>query len=167
MAQFKFQSQPAWAHEMARLILEDPQAVALFSGADGLIPIPLATRRLLERGYNQAAELAKCLGKAGNRPVFPDVLWRRETRREQHRLSKDERAEHARQAFGISPRWKARLARGHWILVDDVMTTGATLHAAARQLKEAGAASVCALVFARTPPPREHTVGETDVLDME
>lgn len=166
MAQFKFRSQPAWAREMARLMLDDPQATALLSAADGLIPIPLATSRLLDRGYNQAAELAKSLGRTAGRPAFPGALSRRETRREQHWLTQEERAAHAREAFEVSPRWGAHLRNRHWVLVDDVMTTGATLRAAALHLRAAGAASVSALVFARTPPPQA-TEDAAPGMDME
>lgn len=152
---------------MARLMLEDPQTIHLLAVADGLIPIPLATSRLLDRGYNQAAELAKSLGQAVGRPVFPEALWRRETQRQQHRLSKEERAAHAREAFRVAPQWKNRLAHRQWVLVDDVMTTGATLQAAALHLQAAGASSVSALVFARTPPPQSHAGAETHDTDME
>lgn len=161
VARFKFRAQPAWARELARLMLDDPQIVTALAAADGLIPIPLAPSRLRERGFNQAAELARQLGRRLHRPVRPHALLRRETQRTQHELDRAERQAHARLAFAVAAQERPHIAGRHWILVDDVMTTGATLQAAAQRLREAGAASVGAVVFARTPAPSaQHWLAE-------
>ncbi|MDO9611857.1 MAG: ComF family protein [Serpentinimonas sp.] len=153
VAQFKFRSQPAWAHALAQLMLQNPQAHDLLTQADGLIPIPLSPARQAERGYNQAWELALELQRASGLPALPAALLHRDTRQVQHELGRAARLAHAQQAFAVNPSQRSALTGRHWVLVDDVLTTGATLQAAARHLLDAGALRVSALVFARTPAP--------------
>ncbi len=153
VAQFKFRSQPAWGHALAQLMLQNPQAHDLLTQADGLIPIPLSPARQAERGFNQAWELAHALQRASGLPALPAALLHRDTRQVQHELGRAARLAHAQQAFAVNPSQRSALAGQHWVLVDDVLTTGATLQAAARHLLDAGAVRVSALVFARTPAP--------------
>lgn len=153
MASFKFHGQSAWGRDMARLMLEQPGANDMLSASDLLIPIPLSRERLLERGYNQAWELTRHLATATGRPARHDILLRIETGHLQHRLSLDQRRQHAERAFAVNPE-AARVLQGQKVvLIDDIMTTGTTLAAAARCLTLAGARQVQALVFARTPKP--------------
>jgi ComF family protein len=113
---------------------------------DVVTPVPLAWTRLVVRGYNQAEAIARPLARALTRPCRP--LLRRRPRPRQALLSRDERRRNLRGAFAA----RARLPAGtRVLLVDDVMTTGATLLAAAAALRHAGAASVHAAVVARTP----------------
>jgi len=160
VAQFKFRSQPAWAHALAQLMLQNPLAHDLLTQADGLIPIPLSPARQAERGYNQAWELALELQRASGLPALPAALLHRDTRQVQHELGRAARLAHAQQAFAVNPNQRSALAGRHWVLVDDVLTTGATLQAAARHLLDAGAARVSALVFARTPAPQHEIDAE-------
>jgi ComF family protein len=153
VAQFKFRAQPAWAHALAQLMLQNPLAHDLLTQADGLLPIPLSPARQAERGYNQAWELVRELQRACGLPALPTALLHRETRQVQHELGRAARLAHAQQAFAVDPRQRSAIKGRHWVLVDDVLTTGATLQAAARHLLDAGAARVSALVFARTPAP--------------
>jgi ComF family protein len=149
--EFKFRSQPAWAREMARMMLEMPEGRALLDSADGLVPIPLTPQRLVERGYNQAWELARHIGAAASVACEARLLQRLETQERQHQLAQHDRQDHAARAFALAPQAQNRIAGGHWVLIDDVMTTGATLRAAAQLLRDAGAQRVSAWVFARTP----------------
>ena len=153
VGEFKFRGRPAWAREMARMMLEIPGVKTWLAGCDGLIPIPLTTHRLVERGYNQSWELARSIGKSVSVPIHAHFLIRHHTTQLQHRLALNDRERHAARAFAIPPDLRDRLENRHWILIDDVMTTGSTLRAAARLLMEAGASEVSALVFARTPAP--------------
>ena len=113
-----------------------------------LLPVPLHRARLRERGYDQALELAKPLARALRLPLLPDALHRERATTPQSRLDAAHRKRNLRGAFAVAPR--ARLP-AHVALVDDVMTTGATLHAAATALRRAGVARVDAWVCARVP----------------
>ncbi len=114
---------------------------------EGIVPVPLHPVREREREFNQAERLARFLGQRLNLPVFTGLVRREEATRTQTRLSRDERAENVRRAFvpasrpGPSPR---RL-----LVVDDVLTTGATTDAVARVLLGAGAEAVGVLTAAR------------------
>jgi ComF family protein len=114
-----------------------------------LLPVPLHPRRLGDRGYNQAALLAEVLGQRLDLPLQLDALHRIVDTPTQTRLGRRERLANLRQAFALSGK-----VRGlHLVLVDDVMTTGATLATLAALLQREGAARVDAWVLARTPDP--------------
>lgn len=112
-----------------------------------LVPIPLHRARLRQRGYDQALELARPLARALRLPLHADLLRRARATRAQSRLDADARQRNLQDAFRVEPRGSA--LPHHVVLVDDVMTTGATLHAAARALRVAGVARVEAWVCAR------------------
>ncbi len=157
IGRFKFQGEPAWAGLFAGLMRTAPEAEALLAGADLIAPVPISTERLRERGYNQAWELVKALRRQApavrQLQASPDLLEHRALQQPQHALPRAERFDNARRAFTLHPRHAAGVAGARVLLVDDVMTTGATLEAAAERLLDHGAASVSALVFARTPAP--------------
>jgi ComF family protein len=154
VARLKFQGQPAWAAEMARLMLQDPGAQVLLGQCDRVAPIPLPLDRLLDRGYNQAWELVRHVHRlAGPFDAAHDLLLREATDHTQHSLPREERLTHARQVFKVNPRHAHTVAGQAVLLVDDVMTTGATLNSAAALLRQAGARAVYGWVFARTPAP--------------
>jgi ComF family protein len=118
---------------------------------DVIAPVPLSSRRLASRGYNQAWEIARPFARHLRRPAAARLLKRSRATRAQAELPGAERHLNMRDAFDV-PRAAAVRAR-HIGLVDDVMTSGATLDAAARALKQAGAARVTAFVILRTPKP--------------
>ncbi|MDX3907141.1 MAG: phosphoribosyltransferase family protein [Pigmentiphaga sp.] len=112
-----------------------------------LVPIPASEASLRRRGFNPAAEIARALGRDLALPLRHDILRRNREQAKQSGLDRAGRRQAAQNLYASSPR-----ARGlHIGLVDDVMTTGSTLHAAAVALRAAGAASVVALAAARTP----------------
>ena len=115
---------------------------------DALLPVPLHRARLRRRGYDQALELARPLARALALPLLDDALVRRHATAAQSDLDAAARRRNLRNAFAVD----ARVALpAHVALVDDVMTTGATVHAAATALRRAGVARVDAWVCARTP----------------
>ena len=119
--------------------------------ADFVVPVPLHPRRLRERGFNQAEDLARGLGL----PVVRALRRARPTT-PQVGLSREERAANVDRAFTLNlprPASDRALDRPTIILVDDVTTTGATLEACARVLRNAGAAEVRALTAARAVKP--------------
>lgn len=113
-----------------------------------LVPVPLHRARLRRRGYNQALELARPLGRLLGVPVRAGLLRRIRHTAPQSRLDADARAGNLRGAFEVPAR---AAVPSHVALVDDVMTTGATLDAAADALSDAGAERVDAWVCARAP----------------
>lgn len=113
---------------------------------EALVPVPLHRARLRQRGYDQARELARPVARALGLPLREDLLRRCRPTTAQSRLSALARARNLRDAFVVDAR--APLP-AHVVLVDDVMTTGATLHAAARALQRAGVLRVDAWVCAR------------------
>jgi len=114
-----------------------------------LVPTPLHWRRLLSRRYNQAGLLAAAAGRATGAMVAYDVLKRLRPTPPQQALSADARRRNVAGAFAVRPERTCDIMGAHIVLIDDVLTTGATLSACARALKKAGAASVDALVLAR------------------
>lgn len=114
---------------------------------DAIIPVPVHRRRLRERGFNQALELARPLARQSNIPLWRSVARRIRDTPAQAGLGAKRREQNLRNAFSVS-----RNLHGMSVLVvDDVMTTGATLNEFARTLKERGAAHVANVVVARTP----------------
>jgi ComF family protein len=125
-----------------------------------LLPVPASRSALRARGFNPAAEIARALGRDLGLPVRLDWLARTRQQAQQHTLGRLERREAAQGLYACAPGVRGR----HLGIVDDVMTTGSTLHEIALALKAAGAASVTALVAARTPhPPADGTIGRAEV----
>ncbi len=148
VGRFKFEGEPGWANGLASLMQAVPGVVAAVRKADVVIPLPLAPTRLAERGFNQALQLARQLapGKTDAR-----LLLRLRETVVQTSLDRLDRAKNVKGAFGVEPLRAGEVRGVSVLLVDDVMTSGASLHAAASALRAAGASHVCAAVFARTP----------------
>ena len=125
-------------------------AFADLARPQALMPIPLARARLRQRGYDQALELARPLARALGLPLVADGLRRTRDTEAQSRLDAMGRRRNVRGAFAAAP---GMALPAHVALVDDVMTTGATLHAAALALRRAGVRRVDAWVCARVAQP--------------
>jgi ComF family protein len=121
----------------------------LLAEADLIAPVPLHWARLFARRYNQAALLAHALGRVADVPVVADLLLRRRHTPSQGRLSPAQRRRNVAGAFALKPARRARLEGRRVLLVDDVLTTGATASACARTLRRGGARAVDVLVLAR------------------
>lgn len=122
---------------------------------DWLLPVPLSDQRLRERGYNQSHELAKALARRRGLRCDASLLLRVHHNDRQAGLKLDARAANVRGVFAVEPLRAACLQGTHVALLDDVMTSGATLYELARVLRQAGAARVQAWVISRTPEPGE------------
>lgn len=120
---------------------------------DWLLPVPLSRERLQERGYNQAHELARTLARQRGLGYDAELLLRVRHNAQQAGLALDERATNVRGVFAVEPLRADALRGCHVAVLDDVMTTGATLFEIARVLRRAGAVHVQAWVVARTPEP--------------
>jgi ComF family protein len=122
----------------------------LLIDADLIAPVPLHRFRLLKRGYNQAAILAHALAEEAGLPLIPDLLQRRRATASQQGLSGRARlANVTAGAFRVHPWQRQRLRDRRVVLIDDVLTTGATVGACARVLRRAGASRVDVLTLAR------------------
>lgn len=118
---------------------------------DALLPVPLAARRLRQRGFNQAAMLARWLSKQLDLPCEENVVHRIQDTSAQQDLDAKARKRNLRNAFALTS--DANVKGRHLALVDDVLTTGSTAQALARLLMNAGAARVDVYCLARTPKP--------------
>lgn len=116
--------------------------------ADAILPVPLHRWRLFSRQYNQSAELGRALAGLSNKPFLPGVLTRVKRTQKQVGLTEKARADNVRGAFKVVENRRDQVFGRHLVLVDDVYTTGATVSAATRALKRAGAVEVTVLTFA-------------------
>jgi ComF family protein len=144
-------------YKYQRALWFEPCLAGLLAGGAGeslgtggwnlIVPVPLHPVREREREFNQAARLARRLGAATGLPVRADLLRRVLRTRTQTLLTRAERAENVARAF--APRPGRRLDGERVVVVDDVLTTGATTSACARVLRELGAGDVCVWTVAR------------------
>ena len=139
---------PAFGRWLARAGAE------LVAEADLAVPVPLHRSRLYARRYNQAAMMALALGRETGLAVQPDLLTRRRPTPSQGRLSPSARRRNVRGAFAVRPGHAAGVEARRILLVDDVLTTGATAEECARTLLRAGASAVDVLTLARVVRPR-------------
>ncbi len=121
----------------------------LLQDADLIVPTPLHRQRLAARRFNQSAALAQVIARASATPADMLALERVKATTPQVGLTRAQRAANLAGAFRVEPTLAGRILRANVVLVDDVLTTGATANAAARALLKAGAARVDLLVFAR------------------
>jgi ComF family protein len=125
----------------------------LTAEADALVPVPLHWRRRWGRRFNQSAVLAAAVSAASGVPIAADALKRVKATAQQVGLTRTERAANVQGAFRVPPESKSAVVGRRLILVDDVLTSGATVEGCARALLRAGAANVDVLVFARVADP--------------
>jgi ComF family protein len=169
IAALKFRKDPAIAQALGGLLLEQilkswglrtpgqsRTLLRLRAGAPTLIlPVPLSASRLCERGYNQAALLGRHIAETLELPMRTDILTRPRDTARLMSLDADERQRHISGAFNVPPELAALIRGRHVAVVDDVLTTGATLNEIARTLWSAGAREVSVWVVARTPAPAQ------------
>ncbi len=147
IASFKFHGNPGWATTLATLMRSTPWVEPALERCHVVVPMPLSAGRLRERGFNQSLELARRLAPARTDAT---LLLRVKDTPAQASLKRAERLLNMQGVFAVDPLRRARVSGQDVVLVDDVMTSGASLHAAAAVLRQAGASRVTALVFART-----------------
>lgn len=149
LPRFKFHHDLAAGRLLAQLMAQAFAPLATdWIQPTALVPVPLHPRRLRQRGYDQALELARPLARALNLPRLDNVLQRVRDTTPQSRLEAAQRQGNLKNAFRAT---RIAALPAHVILIDDVMTTGATLHAAAEALRRAGVARIDAWVCARVP----------------
>jgi len=152
---YKHGDQQQFATLFARWLARS--AADLVADADAVAPVPLHPMRLLSRRFNQAAEIARPLARHAGLDYLPDALVRNERTASQGGKSARGRRLNVRKAFAVGESGRRRVKGRRILLIDDVLTTGATGEACARALLEAGARAVDLAVIARVRAARELT----------
>ena len=147
LLRFKHADKAELAPVLARFMARAGQE--LLTDADLITPVPLHRWRLLRRRYNQSALLAKLLSDQAGRPFVPELLTRRRNTPPQGQLGREGRQRNVAGAFAVAPGHRDDLAGRRILLVDDVVTSGATANACAAVLKRSGAEQVFLLTTAR------------------
>jgi ComF family protein len=145
----KYEGWERTAREMARRMSQLDWPADVVEERRALIPVPLARRKQRERGFNQSDRLAEGLAAAWSIPVWSDVLVRTRATRTQTQLTPGERMHNVAGAFTVPGSARGRLAGAHIVLVDDVVTTAATLNACAAALHSGGVRIVSYVTFGR------------------
>ncbi|MDX5594863.1 ComF family protein [Pseudovibrio sp. SPO723] len=151
--QFKFSNRPALSKVLAPMMVRG--GAELFESDPLLVPVPLHRWRLLKRSYNQSALLAHAISELTGLQHDVFALQRIRHTSGQVGLKRAERRKNVRKAFEVPEEKRFVVTGRHVVLVDDVLTTGATAESCARALKRAGASAVDVLVFARVNPEHE------------
>lgn len=144
--QFKYHQQLPWGALLAQAWLSRLPVLPASQQPPVLVAMPMHLNRIKQRGFNHALELARHLQKQWQIPLRIDSCERLIDTPAQAAMDMKTRTRNLRGAFATSQRWQGQ----HVMIVDDVMTTGASMHALAKVFKQAGAAQVTALVLART-----------------
>lgn len=142
----RLEAVPLFARWMARA------GAVLLADADIIVPVPLHATRLFQRRFNQSAELARAVARLSGVPAVPDLLIRTRATRAQVGLSASARRRNVAGVFALTPGKGEKVRGKRVLLIDDVVTTGATVEACSRTLIAEGAAAVDVLTFARVVP---------------
>ena len=148
--ELKYKSHPEIGVVMGRMMAKELQSTGFFDEIDGIVPVPLAKKRLRQRGYNQSLEIARGISEMTGLPIYNKVVRRNAFEGSQTNKGRWERNENVEGVFELKD---ATAIQGkHILIVDDVVTTGATVIACAQELCKAGSikVSVLALGFAKS-----------------
>lgn len=148
--QLKYKDYPEIGEVMGRMMAKELMPTGFFDGIDGIVPVPLTKKRQRQRGYNQSLEIARGVGEVTGLPLLKKVVKRVYFKGSQTNLGRWERNENVEKVFElIDP---ADIHDKHLLIVDDVVTTGATVIACSKELVKAGniKISVLSLGFAKS-----------------
>lgn len=148
--QLKYEDQPEIGEVMGRMMAKEIKGSGFFDGIAGIVPVPLAKGRQRQRGYNQSMEIAKGVSEITGLPIFDKVVKRVYFRSSQTNLGRWARQENVEKVFELIDGTK--IHGKHLLVIDDVVTTGATIIACSKELVKAGdvKVSVLSLGFAKS-----------------
>jgi ComF family protein len=146
--QLKYQDTPRIGFELGKLVGDSLHAMLGDVECAGIVPVPLHPAKLRERGYNQSAFIAKGVGERTGIAILPQLLQRIRHTKSQTTMDTREREENVADAFQLNARYAGRVSRSSFLLVDDIITTGATVRECARVLKAHGARAIYAASIA-------------------
>ena len=146
----KYKSHPEIGGVMGRMTARELQTNGFFDGIDGIVPVPLAKKRLRQRGYNQSLEIAKGISEITGLPIYNKVVRRNAFEGSQTNKGRWERHDNVERVFELID--EKAISGRHLLLIDDVVTTGATCLACAKALCQAGGVriSILSLGFAKS-----------------
>ena len=139
----KYKNHPEIGEVMGQMMARELQLSHFFEGIDAIIPVPLAKKRQRQRGYNQSDELAKGISEVTGLPIYNKVVRRNAFEGSQTSLGRWERNENVENVFEL--RDATTIQGKHLLVVDDVVTTGATVIACAKELCKAGGVRISVL----------------------
>ena len=147
--QLKYKGHPEIGYIMGRMVAREFLSYDFFEGIDGIVPVPLARKRQRQRGYNQSEMIAEGISEATGLPIFDKVIRRTDFKESQTRMGRWERNKNVEDVFQLTD--GSRIRGKHLLMVDDVVTTGATVVACGQELLKAGniSLSVVSLGFAK------------------
>ena len=148
--ELKYKNHPEIGVVMGRMMAKELMRSGMFEGIDAIVPVPLARKRERERGYNQSLELAKGVSEVTGLPIYNKVVKRTKFMGSQTQRGRWERNENVENVFELTN--GDSISGKHLLLIDDVVTTGATIIACAQEMQKASDVkiSVLALGFAKT-----------------
>ncbi len=144
----KYGKRPDIAFDLGQLTAREIKSKGFFEGIDFIIPLPLSKKRLRERGYNQSEEIAKGIAEETGLTVRTDIVLRRSFQQSQTKLGKWERNENVKGVFRLIK--KEDIVGKHILIVDDIMTTGASILSCANELEKAGNLRISVLTLGFT-----------------
>jgi len=147
--QLKYKRHPEIGEVMGRMMARELQPAGFFDGIDAIVPIPLARRRQRQRGYNQSMEIARGVSLISGLPIYNKVVSRTVFEGSQTQKGRWERNENVEKVFQLTDR--ETVSGKHLLIIDDVVTTGATIIACTKELVKAGGVrvSILSLGFAK------------------
>lgn len=143
----KYHNMPRLGQWLAERAAREIQSSGFFDGVEAVVPVPLHRDKLAKRGYNQSLYLARGIAEATRLAVVEALVATRDHSTQTHK-SADERARNIAGVFDVPPRLAAQVQGLHVLIVDDVMTTGATLRECAHRLMDAGVAAISVFTLA-------------------
>jgi ComF family protein len=148
--ELKYKNHPEIGNIVGRMLAKEIRSSGFFDGIDGIVPIPLAKKRLRQRGYNQSMEIAQGVSEMTGLPIYKKVVRRNSFKGSQTNKGRWDRQENVEHVFELTD--ATAVSNKHLLLIDDVITTGATCIACAKALCQSGniRISILALGFAKS-----------------